>query len=134
MKMSKRIFLLACLLVIAMVLLLAVGCDPVLPITYENRTSSTLWIDVDCVPHEFTGPYTPQEKIWDLGPIPPGESRTFEYMGIPLDRELGEHIGKYVISAIVKEGDDTVGTVIWQRIYTWTELDNIGWKVIIELE
>ena len=132
--MSKRIFLLACLLAIALVLPIAVGCDPELPITYENRTSSTVWIDLDIVSPEFTGPYTPQEKIWDLGPIPPGESRTFEYMSIPDDRELGEHIGKYVISAIVKEGEDTVGTVIWQRIYTWTELYDMGWKVIIELE
>lgn len=132
--MNKRFFLLTLLLVVAIALLLSVGCDPEVPITYENLTSSTVWIDLDCVTHDFTGWYTPQEKIVDDGPIPPGESSTFWYMGIPQGQEVGEQIGKYVISAIVKEGDDTVGTVIWQRIYTWTELDNMGWYVIIELE
>jgi hypothetical protein len=132
--MSKRIFLLACLLAIAVVLLASVSCDSGPTITYENRTSSTVWIDVDLVPHEFTGWFTPQEERIDNGPIPPGESRSFVYFDIPMGQELGERYGKYVISAIVKEGDDTVGTVIWQRIYTWTELDDMGWEVIIELE
>lgn len=132
--MSKKIFLLACFLAIALVLPLAVGCDPAAPITYENRTSSTIWIDFDCVPHDFTGEHIPQERIVDKGPIPPGESRTFDYLGFRPDREYGEEFGDYVISAIVKEGDDTLGTVIWQRIYAWSEIYDMGWVIVIELE
>jgi hypothetical protein len=130
--MSKRVLWLTWLLAIVMLLLTAVGCDPIIPITYENRTSSPVWIDLDCVSKDFTGWHTPQERITDEGPIPPGESRTFQYMGIPKTREIGEQVGKYAISAIVKEGIDTVGTVIWQRIFTWTELYDMDWTVIIE--
>ncbi len=132
--MSKRIFLAVCFLAISMMLPVSVGCDSGPTIAYENHTSSTVWINVDIVAHEFTGPYTPREEISNNGPILPGENGSFVYFEIPMGREVGEQVGKYVISAIVKEGDDTVGTVIWQRIYTWTELDNMGWEVVIELE
>ena len=117
---------------ILLIITLPTGCDKGPTITYENRTSSTVWIEVDIVDHEFTGWHEPTEKITDEGPILPGESESFVYFGIPYERDLGEHVGKYVISAIVKEEPYFPGTVIYQRIFTWSELHDMDWNVIIK--
>jgi len=130
--MHKSILLLVGLVIAVMMLLIAIGCDKGPTITYENRASDPVWIDLGIVPHEFTGWHIPRGETLDEGPILSGQSKGFIYFGIPMGREVGEQIGKYVISAIVKEGSDTVGTVIWQRIFTWTELDDMEWKVVIK--
>ena len=120
------------IILLVLLIITTTGCDNGPTITYENRTPYSIWIEVDVVDHDFTGWHQPSEKITDEGPIQPGASEAWMYIDIPLGRELGEHFGKYVISAIVKDAPDSSGEVIYQKIFTWTELNEMDWKVVIE--
>ena len=109
---------------------LLVGCiigDRGPKITFYNKTDSTIWIHVDNVPKTSSGAYGLNPKIVSEGPIESEESRSFVYFGIPLNQKVGERMGKNVISAITLNG-----TIIYQRIFIWTELRDSGWKVVIE--
>jgi hypothetical protein len=116
--MLKRFPLKIIMVLVLLILMVSMGCDNGPTITYDNRTSSTVWIEVVGVDHEFIGWHEPSEEITDRGLILPGKSKGFVYFDIPMGRELGERVGKYVISAIVKYGPDSPGTVIYQRIFT----------------
>ena len=95
-------------------------------IHYYNATDSVLWINVDIVSKTFSGPHKVNPRIRNDGPIDPGTSRTFDYR-IPSTKSIGEQIGKYVITAIAADG-----TTVYQRIFTWSELDDSGWRIVIE--
>lgn len=120
------------MMLILLVIIVPTACDNRPTITYENRTDSTVWIDLDIVSYEFTGWHEPTKEITDDGSILPRKSEDFVYFRIPMERELGERVGKYVISAIVKDGPDSTGTEIYQRIFTWTELHDMDWNAVIE--
>lgn len=120
-------FIFPCVLLFA----LLSGCigDRGVRVTFENRTETTIWINLDGVPKDFTGAFQLDPKIENKGPVDAGKSRSFLYFSIPPDKELGEQAGNYVITALTSEK-----AAVYQRIFTWTELSNMGWTVVVETQ
>ena len=129
--MLKQFSIIVIILLILLIITTA-GCDNGPTITYENRTPYSVYIKLEIIQNDFSGWHEPSKEITNEGPIESGKTEVFMYFEIPVERELGEHIGKYAISAIVKDTPDSSGEVIYQKIFTWTELDEIGWEVVIE--
>ena len=124
-------FLIIVFLAVILGFLFCIGCDGGPKITYRNDTQSTLWIDLDGVSKSFTGWHKPRIEITDRGPILPGQSRGFDYIEVPMEKEMGKRV-KYAITAIAKDSAEDEGLAVWQRIFTWTELDALDWKIVIE--
>ena len=95
-------------------------------ITYHNKTDSAIWINLDIVTKTFSGHYELNPRIHNDGPIEAGKSTSFVYFSIPLGARAGEHVGNYVITALTAED-----TIVFQRLFTWTELYDSRWTVII---
>ncbi len=97
-------------------------------ITYHNKTDTAIWVKVEGgIPKDFSGHFEADPRITSQGPIEAGHSRSFVYFDIPLGKSLGERLGNWGITAV-----SVNGTIIYQRIFTWTELYDSGWTVVIE--
>jgi hypothetical protein len=119
--------------IILLMLLTTVACrymvaDRGPKIVYENHTSVPVRIELDIVPLDYELPHTPSPDLYWDGPIEPGQSFSRTYFNIPINPKAGRR-GKYVISAIAEDE-----VVVWQKVFTWDELNNTGWKVVIESE
>lgn len=96
-------------------------------ITYVNRTSTPILINLGIVAKDFSGQYTPRPEVANEGPINPGQTKRFFYFNVPLSKDAGER-GKYVITAM-RQPD---AAIVYQHVFTWTELYDSGWTVVIE--
>ena len=104
------------------------GCgDSVTTVTYVNRTGVAVLVHLQGAPKDSSGPYEVNPKIKSYGPIPAGKIDSFDYFSIPPDRGLGEQAGKYVITALTDKNE-----IVYQHAFTWTELDDMDWTVVIE--
>lgn len=92
-------------------------------ITISNESENIVWINFNIVTKNFSGAYALNPKSNNDGQINPGESIILS-PGIPVTQKLGEQIGKYVITAITENG-----SIVYQKIFTWTELRDSGWRV-----
>ena len=104
------------------------GCgDSVTTVTYVNRTGVAVLVHLQGAPKDSSGPYEVNPKIRNDGPIPAGKIDSFFNYSIPPGRKLGERVGKYVITALTDKNE-----IVYQHAFTWTELDDMDWTVVIE--
>ncbi|MBF8267439.1 MAG: hypothetical protein HW388_947 [Dehalococcoidia bacterium] len=109
------------------------GCDPTTIITEENRTSFPVKSSEEWVLPDYSGPVALSDLTYnyyvkppeDLHVIPPGEEMEF-VTGIHPKRSYGSR-EKYLWYAVNLSGE-----VVYQRTFTWDELNSQGWKVVIE--
>ena len=114
----------ACFIIIGLVLLLLVsGCDPFYQvITFDNQTSFPIQVDIKSVPLDYQDipefNYTPGDFITT------GESKKY-VTSVQDDRTIGSE-RKYPVAAVTETGE-----VIFYRVFTWDELHDMDWTVVI---
>lgn len=101
------------------------GCDPGVTIIFENRMPFPVKVGSHKVSLDFQGTVTPRDLSNYPIVIEPGKSRKFTAL-IPPDRKLGATM-KYVEYAV-----NLTGEMVYQRTFTWDELHDMGWRVVIE--
>ncbi len=112
-----------CFIVIGLVLILfAAGCDPYQVITFDNQTPFTIQVDIISVPLDYQG--TP-EFNFPLGDvIKAGESKKY-VAPVQDDRTVGAE-RKYPVEAVTETGE-----VVFSRVFTWDELHDMNWTIVI---
>ena len=109
--------------VIALVSILYVtGCEPYGSVNFDNQTTFSIQVDIKSVPLDYQG--TPEFDYLSGDFIKPGESKEY---GTHARR--GRSVGtrsKYPVSAVNEAGE-----VIFYRIYTWDELYDMDWTIVI---
>jgi hypothetical protein len=108
---------------VTLITLLSIGCEPYQAIAYKNGTTLPVKAILYSVSLDYTG--TPNRTWNDPGTmLNAGESKTL-VTGVSNKRAGG--IGyKYIAIAITETNE-----VIFSKIYTWDELHNANWKVVI---
>lgn len=112
------------LLTILLLSLFVVACEPYKIITFVNKTSSPIEINVINAPLNYSG--TPK-YAWDVQDkiIEPGTSQNL-VVSMYDDRSMGIK-KKYPIIAITETNQ-----VVFYKIFTWDELHDLNWKVEIK--
>jgi hypothetical protein len=115
-----------CFLFIGLSLVLFVaGCDPYQVITFDNLTSFPIQVDMKSVPLDYQG--TPQFNFATGDVIKAGESKKY-VAPVQNDRTVGT-TRKYPVEAV-----DERAEVVFSRIFTWDELHDLEWIVVIVAE
>jgi hypothetical protein len=120
---SKFLFGRVCLTISLLVLLVASGCESYQKLTINNSTSFSIQVDIRDVSLNYSG--TPN-FIWDVQSkiIQPGLS--LKYIAtISKDRSIGIK-SKYIVMAINETNE-----IMFYKIFTWDELHEMGWRVVI---
>ena len=125
----KYIFLITrvgIVVMVTLITLLSIGCEPYQAITYENGTTLSIKVILYSVSLDYTG--TPNRTWNDPGTtLNAGESKTL-VTGVSNKRAGG--IGyKYIAIAVTETNE-----VIFYKIYTWDELHDANWIVIISAQ
>lgn len=111
----------------ALILSLWIGCWPErgTPISIENRTTVPIIFDYRPVGLDYVGLVTP--TVGDFSPrfMLPGSIERYATLIHP-NREYGSE-EKYIVYALNEARE-----VVFQHTYTWDELNEMGWKVVIE--
>ena len=108
--------------IVVLIIIFFAGCDTYQSITFYNETSSSIQVDIVSVPLDFQGipKFTyPSDDI-----IKPGESKTYITF-VRRGRTVGI-LSKHPVEAITESGE-----VIFSKTFTWDELRNMGWRVVI---
>jgi len=125
--MRRRILFLVAWLLLVVVFIgsLGLGCDSYQVITFENRTSSAVKVDLRQVPLDYVG--IPELSYSDprLSPIPAGETER-AVTSVRKEREIGRK-SKYAVVAAAETHE-----VVYSHVFTWDELHDLGWKILIE--
>ena len=104
--------------------LLATGCVRFQAITYENKTASPVKVIIYNVPLSST--IIPKRTWNDPGTmIVAGESKTL-LEDISQTRNGWKYYYYYAVIAVTETNDN-----ILSKVYTWDELHDANWKVII---
>jgi hypothetical protein len=103
-------------------ILFVTGCDPYQIVSFNNQTSFLIQVDIDSVPLDYQG--TPEFYYLPGEFINPGESKSYVTTIWP-DRRGGID-SKYPASALNKAGE-----VIFYRVFTWDELNDMDWTIVI---
>jgi hypothetical protein len=129
MRIWKAAPLVAVLLVICC---LGVTCicphwDYGMPVTVENRTSVPFKVYIwEMVDLDYTGtPYVESYAKSEAPVVLPGEVKKI-YTTIPPGRKQGIKEKNFV--GVITESD----TILLQRFFTWDELNEMNWTIIIE--
>ena len=98
-------------------------------VKFENHTAVPVKVHVKSVSLDFSGTYTPSASYAGLAttPLQPGETVRFATLIHP-KREYGIQ-AKYLVAAVAETNQ-----VVYERVFTWDELDALGWRVVIEPE
>jgi hypothetical protein len=100
------------------------ACDDYQSITFDNQTAFSVKPDLSVVPADFSGDlgstYTDPGVIIEKGQ----KKRLIE--PIPKTRKAGI-LSKYVVVAVNEKEE-----VIFSIMFTWDELYDMGWKIIIK--
>ena len=105
---------------------LFVACDPATPITFENRMGMPIIADYQGVTLYYSGAATSViGRVKNPLVIQPGATQQLS-TSIHPKREYGAR-EKYIMYA-----ENEVGEIVYQRTFTWDELNDLGWKVVIE--
>jgi len=95
-------------------------------VNVENRTSVPVKVDIWEVDLDYTGtPYVESYAKSEAPVVLPGEVIKF-YTLIPPGRKQGIR-EKYPVT-VITESD----TILLQRFFTWDELNEMNWTIIIE--
>ena len=121
-KLLKVFLLLVTFLILAS---LSNGCDPFsVIITFDNQTQYSVQVMIKPVSLDYAGTPILKWKETDVV-IKTGQSQKF-VTSVPDDEESGLR-NKYIAVAVA----DT-GKVVFSKLYTWDELHDADWKVVIE--
>ncbi len=115
----------ALLLMLLVVGLLLDGCDPGTTVTEENLTSVPVKTDYRAVRVDYSGPVDLRDLTINQSVIQPGQEMRSTTLIHPKSRFGSRE--KYVFYAVTLSGE-----VVYQRTFTWDELNDLGWKVVIE--
>lgn len=123
---SKQIFSLYKVSLVSL-LLLGVRCfgDDATAVIVHNDTSVSVKVDILVVPLDNNGTdiFSYQEN--SMSPISPGEDRRILTLIDP-ERKYGIQ-GKILVAAVAESEE-----VVYQRLFTWDELNSMEWRVVIE--
>jgi hypothetical protein len=115
-----------CFLFIGLSLVLFVaGCDPCQVITFDNQTSFPIQVDIKSIPLDYQG--TPQFNFPAGDVIKSGESKKY-VSPVQNDRMVGTE-RKYPVEAV-----DERAEIVFSRVFTWDELHDLEWIVVIVAE
>lgn len=130
MTLAMRSFSIKLALFIAIIVLgmLVSGCaDSFRPVTFENSSSLPVTVGLEAVTLEYTGPYVFRYTNIKRKVVLAGESSTRSYSGPKyFDEDFGSQF-KYLVTA---QDDDL--NFVYYRLFTWTELNDAGWHVVID--
>ena len=126
-KQSFRILILSAIVLILS--LFFTGCDSYQSITFVNQTTYQIKTDVRTVDLDYDGYVSISNFTWDtyVDGIEAGESKKY-VASIKTDKEAGSGY-KYIVEAINQNN-----TVLFAHIFTWDELHNMNWEVVITAE
>lgn len=106
----------------ALLVLFAVGCDPLQAVTFDNQAPIDVKLDIRTVPLDYSG--NPRLNWNDPGVI----INAFQSKTIAGVRKTREGGGRYKYSVIaVTETNE----VVFFKIFTWDELHDMNWTVVI---
>ncbi len=109
------------------ILIATIGCmgDPGTVVRVHNKMGVPVVFGVRTVSLDYSGRVTPATGYLNPLFIPSGGERRFTTLIHP-ERSLGTSF-KYIIFALNEARE-----VVYQRTYSWDELNEMGWKVVIE--
>ncbi len=111
------------IVIVLIMVLLFTGCDSYQVIILENRTTSPIKADIRSEPLDYSG--TPN-LTWDA-PVPVIEIGKSQGLTAPIQKSRLVGVKrKYPIIAIIETGE-----VVFSKIFTWDELHDMGWRVVI---
>lgn len=113
------------LFVILIFPLVCVGCDDYQIITFDNQTENPIQVDIKSVPLDYQD--TPAFDYPQDDVIQASESKKY-VAPVWDDRTIGSE-RKYPVEAVNIEGE-----VVFYRVFTWDELRDMGWRIIIETQ
>jgi hypothetical protein len=126
MRINRKTPLLWIICSIAMLALFS-ACDPFGYLTYENHAEVPIGVHLKEVAPSDPGPYVFRTDGYYWGPVSPGNQERFGYAGYALiDEDVGKR-SNFLITAI-----DNDRNLIYQRTFTWYELQDADWEVVIE--
>ena len=100
-------------------------------VTYENRTFLPARVNVYHVANSYVVPDRPRSD-YGVGTVEPNNTGSLPYYGISFqDSEKGSKY-KYFITAVEdnEPGEDV--NLLYQRIFTWDELNDTDWHIVID--
>ena len=100
--MLKRTLSVGLLVAAVLLAFLGVACDPGHSVTYENRTDESIDFFID---GSFAASIDPQDE------------RTFS---------------KIEFDVATFEARDSTGELVYRKTFTWEELEEAGWRVVVE--
>ncbi len=107
-----------------MVILSMIGCEPYQSITFENQTVLPVKVNLYLVSLDYdSNPTRTWNESGDV--IYAGESKTLVTQ-VPDDRKGGLNY-KYAMVAVTEDNE-----ILLSKVYTWDELHDLDWRVIIE--
>ena len=110
--------------IVTIITLFSIGCEHFQAITYENKIASPVKVIIYNVPLSST--IIPKRTWNDPGDvIGIGESKTLVTEVSP-NRNGGKYYYYYAVIAVTETDE-----IIISKIYTWDELHNANWKVVI---
>ncbi len=112
---------------VVVLLALLMGCvgERGTTVIIENRTDIPIIFDYKHVSLAYSGPVTPTTGVLNPRFLSPGNTERYVTLIDP-ERPYGER-EKYVLLALNEARE-----VVFQRTFTWDELNEMGWKVTIE--
>ena len=100
------------------------GCEPYQSLTFENRAATPVNVTIAKVPLDYTENLS---GTWDDPNLilKPGELKK-TVTDVP-DNRRGGIRSKYIVLAVTE-----TNAVVFYKIYTWDELREMEWTVVIE--
>ena len=123
MKFIMQIIRIGIVVVMSLIILLSICCEPYQAITYYNKTTLPVKVILYEVPLNYTS--IPKRTWNDPGNLlDAGESKTL--VTDVSSKRAGGIDYKYVAIAVTEKNE-----IIFSKIYTWDELLEANWRVII---
>ena len=123
MNLRSRTMVILLIMIVIVFSMFAVGCEPYKGVVFTNNTSFPIQVDAIPISLDYEGKTS---LLWSSSvlAIEVGQSQEF-LVPIYKGRKAGT-LKKYVIIAIDEENE-----VVFNRIYTWDELNDMNWTVVI---
>jgi hypothetical protein len=112
------------LLLGVLLMIFATGCEPYRTLIFENQTSRPIQTHVGVVSLEYSG--TPNNITWNIGYkdaiVDEGKSKEL----ITSVRTGRTVTFKYAVVAVNSDNE-----IVYSKIFTWDELHDMDWKIVI---
>ena len=106
--------------IVILIIIFFAGCEPYQAITFDNKTSFQIKVDTIPVPSDYSGDISSMYREGAV--VERGQSKKY-LTSVSNTRPTDT---KYAVVAV-----NEVNRVIFSKVFTWDELHDMGWRVVI---